>query len=74
MPAGTTLLATFAAPPGATSLGAVALDNVARDLVINVPRNTNATQGITYQFVATASAGVIATATRSVTLTFVLMP
>jgi len=74
MPVGTTLNATFVAPPGGTSVGAVALDVTARNVVTGIPRNTDATQGITYQFVATAAAGVIPSTTRTVTLTILRFP
>ena len=74
MPTGTTLSATFAAPPGATSSGAVALDITARDVVTAIPRNSNSTQGITYTFAATAAAGVIPSTSRTVTLTIIRFP
>lgn len=70
-PAGVTLTATFAAPAGATSVGAVPLDVTARDVVTGIPRSTNATQSITYQLDATVSAGVVASTSRTVTLTIV---
>src|SRR5688572_9605161 len=68
MPPGTTVTVSLAAPAGATSLGAVALDLTERDLVISIPRPTIATLTITYQFSATAGAGVIANSIRNVTL------
>jgi hypothetical protein len=68
MPVGTTVTVSLAAPPGATSLGAVTLDLTERDLVINIPRPTTATLAITYRFSATVSAGVIANSIRNVTL------
>ena len=74
MPAGLTLTATFAPPPASTSLGPVALDMTARDVVTNIPRNTNATQGITYTLAATAAAGVVPPTSRIVTLTIVRAP
>jgi hypothetical protein len=74
MPAGTTLTATFAAPNQATSMGAVVLDLVARDVVTAIRKNTNTTQMITYQFSATAAAGVVVSSTRTVTLTVVQVP
>ena len=74
MPAGVTLTATLAAPPGATSLGAVALDVTARNMVTGIPRNTNSTQGIAYALSATAAAGVIANSSRTVTLTILRFP
>jgi hypothetical protein len=75
MPAGTTLTATFTAPAGGgSSTGAVALDVTARDMVTGIPKKLNSTQGITYQFAATASAGVIPVSTRTVTLTILQFP
>jgi hypothetical protein len=71
MPAGITVTATFAAPPGATSLGAVALTNVDQDVVINIPRNTNSTNAITYTLTPSTTGGVIALSSRTVTLTIV---
>ena len=71
MPAGVTLTATLAAPPSATSVGAVALDVTARNVVTGIPRNTNATRSITYQLSATVAAGVIPASTRTVTFTIV---
>jgi len=68
VPAGTTVTVTLNAPPGATSLGPVALDATERDLVINIPRPTNATLTITYVFSGTVTAGVVANNSRSVTL------
>jgi hypothetical protein len=74
MPVGLTLNATLAAPAGATSLGPIALDQTARNVVTNVPRRTNSTHGITYQLVATVAAGVVPVSTRIVTLTIVQAP
>ena len=69
MPAGTTLSLAMAAPTGASSLGAVALTTTAQDIVVNLPRKTNATLlTITYSFTATAAAGVIASTPRTITL------
>ncbi|MEP6989911.1 MAG: hypothetical protein ABJA80_03200 [bacterium] len=69
MPAGTTLTITMSAPSGATSLGPVTLDMTDRDIVINIARDNGSTNGITYVFTATVSAGVLAPQTRTVTLT-----
>ena len=74
MPVGITLTGSFAAPPGATSLGPVALDAIDRDVVLNIPRRTNATQGITYSLLATVAGGVIPNSSRTVTLTIVQQP
>jgi len=74
MPAGTTLQATFAAPPGAASAGPVALDATAHDLVTGIGRNISSTQLITYTFTATAAAGTMAATSRTVTLTIIRFP
>ncbi|HET9452844.1 MAG TPA: hypothetical protein VFO66_01070 [Gemmatimonadaceae bacterium] len=74
MPVGLTLAATLDPPPGATSLGPIALDMVARDVVSGIPRSTNSTQGMTWTFTATVAAGVVPPTTRIVTLTIVRGP
>ena len=74
MPAGVTLTVTLAAPSGATSLGAVALDVTARQLVTGIKKNTNSTQSMTYTLAATAAAGVVANSSRTVTLTIAQFP
>jgi len=74
MPTEVTLTATLAAPAGGTSVGPVALDVTARDMVTGIPRNTNSTQAITYQLSATAAAGVIPSSTRIVTFTVLKFP
>lgn len=73
-PVGVTLTASLAAPAGASSLGPVALDGTARDVVIDIPRRTTATQAITYTLSATVAAGVIPNSTRTVTLTIIQQP
>ena len=74
MPVGVVLSATLAPPTRAVSAGAVALDLTPRDVVTAIPRNTNSTQIITYQFSATVAAGVIPSSNRIVTLTLVQSP
>lgn len=71
MPVGLTLTADFDPPPGATSLGPIALDMTARDVVTSIPRNTNSTQLITYTLTATVAAGVVPPTSRIVTITIV---
>jgi hypothetical protein len=71
MPAGVTLTLTLAAPPSATSAGAVTLTTAAQNVVTGIPKNTNATRAITYQLTGNTSAGVIASTNRLVTLTLV---
>jgi hypothetical protein len=74
MPAGLTLTGTFDPPPGATSLGPIALDMTARDVVTAIPRNTNSTQLITWTLTASVLAGVVPPTSRIVTLTIVRGP
>ena len=76
MPVGTTLSATFAVPTGSlgTSSGAIPLTVTAQTLVYNIKKNFSGTAGITYQFAATVSAGVISSTTRTVTLTITTYP
>jgi hypothetical protein len=74
MPTGSTMAITLAAPPGATSLGAVALDVTARNTVTGIGRNVSSTQNITYTFTATAAAGVVPLSSRTVTLTVIRFP
>ena len=74
MPVGLTLSATLEPPPGGTSLGPIALDMTARDVVTNIPRNTSSTQLITYTLNATVLAGVVPPTSRIVTLTLVRAP
>ena len=74
MPFGTSLVAVFAPPPQATSVGPVALDMTARNVVTDIPRRVTATSNITYQFAATVAAGVIPSTTRTLTLTIVQFP
>jgi hypothetical protein len=76
MPVGTTLSATLAAPTGAgaTSSGAIPLTVTPQTLVYNIKKNFSGTAGITYQFAATVSAGVISSTTRTVTLTITTYP
>ena len=74
MPIGITLSATLAAPPGATSVGPVALDVTPRDVVLGIPRRANSTHGITYTLAATVQAGVVPLSSRTVTLTIVQAP
>ena len=74
MPAGLTLTADFDPPPGAISLGPIALDMTARDVVTAIPRNTNSTQLITWTLTASVLAGVVPPTSRIVTLTIVRGP
>lgn len=74
MPANVTLAATLAAPAGGASQGAKTLTTTAQDMVLGIPRNTNATQSITYVLSATVLAGVITSTSRIVTYTIVQFP
>ncbi len=74
MPIGTTLTIQLAPSPGATSLGAVSLDVVARNVEINIAKDNGSTHGITYVFTATVAAGVVPSQTRTVTLTMSSYP
>lgn len=69
MPAGVTLTVSLAVGAGATSVGAVALDVTARNVVTNMTQNQTS-RTITYQLSALASAGVVTSQTRIVTFTF----
>lgn len=74
VPANVTLTVTLAAPAGGTSVGPVALDMTARDVVTGIPRRTNSTRSITYQLSATVLAGVVASTNRNVLLTVLKFP
>ena len=65
---------TISAPPGATSLGPIALDATDRNVVTNIPRRTDATLGITYTLSALVTAGVVPNGSRTITLTLVQAP
>ena len=69
MPAGTTLIINLAAPTGASSAGDVVLTNIASDLVTGITKIAESGKTITYAFSANIDAGVIASSTRTVTLT-----
>jgi hypothetical protein len=74
MPAGTTITLTMGASTGATSLGPVALDMSARDIVVNIAKEAGSTFPITYVFTATVAAGVVPLQSRTVTLTMSTYP
>ena len=73
MPAGVTLTATLAAPPGASSLGPTDLDASARTVVTGIGI-TLAVRSISYQLSATPAAGVVPLQSRTVTLTLTAAP
>ncbi len=69
MPAGTTLQITLATPTGGSSAGASSLSTTAADVVTAIDSVAESGLQITYDFAATAAAGVVASDTRTVTLT-----
>jgi hypothetical protein len=69
MPSGLTLSVTLAAPTGATSAGKKALTSVATDLVTAISTLNESAKTITYELAATSAAGVVPSATKTVTLT-----
>jgi hypothetical protein len=69
MPSGVTLSATLAAPTGATSGGKMSLSTTAADLVTGISTLNESGKTITYELSATAAAGVVPSATKTVTLT-----
>ncbi len=69
MPANTTLTVTLGAPTGGSSPGAVTLTNAAADVVTGVDSVAESGLGISYNFSATVAAGVVASASKTVTFT-----
>jgi hypothetical protein len=69
MPANVTLKANLTAPTGGTSAGATTLTTVAADLVTGITQKAETAKTITYTLSATVAAGVVASDTRTVTLT-----
>lgn len=69
MPANTTLQANLVAPTGGTSAGDVTLTATAADLVTVITETAESGMTITYTFSATVDAGILASDTRTVTLT-----
>lgn len=69
MPANTLLKVTLAAPTGATSAGQVTLTATDQDLVTGISTLAESGLTVTYEFSATLSAGVVASASKTVTLT-----
>lgn len=69
MPSGVTLSATLAAPTGGSSGGKLALSTVAVDLVTGISTLNESGKSISYELAATSAAGVVASATKTVTLT-----
>lgn len=73
MPVGVTLTANLAAPTGGTSAGAVTLTALAADLVTGITELNESAKVITYDLSATSAAGVVPSATKTVTLTIAAM-
>ncbi len=71
MPTGVKLQVQLAAPTGASSAGSVELGTVASDVVTGITKLDEAGKTITYTLSATAAAGVVASASRTVTYTVV---
>lgn len=69
MPSGVSLSASLAAPTGATSVGPVALTGTAQDLVTGISTLNESGKVITYNLSATSAAGVVPSASKTVTLT-----
>ena len=69
MPTGVTLKVNLAAPTGGTSIGDVTLSAVAADLVTGIATLAESAKAITYKLSALVTAGVVASANKTVTLT-----
>lgn len=69
MPEGVTLAINLAAPTGGTSAGDVNLTNADQDVVTGISTLNESGKTITYKLSATAAAGVVAPAQKTVTLT-----
>ena len=69
MPANTTLQVNLTAPTDGSSAGGVALSATAADLVTGITQKAESGLTITYTLSATVSAGIVASDSRTVTLT-----
>ncbi len=69
MPSGVTLTINLVAPTDATSAGDIVLDVADQDLVTGIGALAESGKTITYKLDATVAAGVVASDTRTVTLT-----
>ncbi len=69
MPSGVTLSVSLAAPTGAFSLGKTLLTSSAADLVLDISTLNESNKAISYELAATSAAGVVPSATKTVTLT-----
>lgn len=71
MPAGVTLTVNLTAPTGGTSAGATSLGTSASNLVTGITTLNESGKTITYSLSATSAAGVVSSASKTVTLTVV---
>jgi hypothetical protein len=71
MPTDVTLKVNLQAPTGGTSAGAVTLTSTAADLVTGISTVAQSGLTITYTLSATVDAGVVASASKTVTLTII---
>jgi hypothetical protein len=69
VPANTELYIFLAAPTGGTSAGDVQLTTTAADLVTGISTLAESNHTITYKYYASIAAGIVASTTRTVTLT-----
>ncbi len=69
MPSGVTLSVNLGAPAGATSAGKQSLSSTPVDLVTGISTLNESGKSISYELVATSAAGVVASASKTVTLT-----
>lgn len=69
MPSGVALKVTLAAPTGGTSSGDVTLSATAADLVTGISTLAESGKAITYKLSALTTAGVVASAVKTVTFT-----
>jgi len=69
MPSGVTLTVSLATPTGGTSAGTTTLTATAADVVTGITGLNESSLGITYGLSATSAAGVVASASKTVTFT-----
>ncbi len=69
MPSGVTLSVSLAAPTGGTSAGSQALGTTAVDLVSGIATLNESGRAISYTLAATSAAGVVPSASKTVTFT-----
>jgi hypothetical protein len=74
VPSGVQLRISVQAPSGAATVGELSLSTTDQTVVMNLPQGSHSALGITYRLVASASAGVIAPASREIVFTIVQNP